>query len=631
MSAGRVAAPVPGPERRVARAYRMPFGAEILPDGRTRFRLWAPAASQVELWLEAGGRALPMARDGEGWAEATVGGAPAGTRYRFRVDGRALVPDPASRFQPEDVHGPSEVIAPDAYDWGDGAWRGLPPERLVFYELHVGTFTPEGTFAGARARLDDLAALGVTALELMPVADFPGRRGWGYDGVLPFAPDSAYGRPEDLKALADAAHKLGLAVFLDVVYNHLGPEGNYLGLYAPAFFSRTHETPWGPAINFDGPGSPVVRRFVVDNVLYWLEEFHLDGLRLDAIHSIVDGSPRHIVEEVAGTVAAGPARHRNIHLVLENAANEAGWLVPGGGRSPGLHRAQWNDDFHHALHVLLTGERSGYYVDYQPSGFALGRCLTEGFAFQGEWSSYRGGVRGEPSRDLPPTAFVGFLQNHDQVGNRAFGERLTALVEPAAVRAATAVLLLAPALPLLFMGEEWGAPEPFLFFSDLGPDLAPKVAAGRRVEFARFTEFADPVTRERIPDPNAAETYRRSVLDWSRRRQPGHQEWLDLHRMLLDIRRREVVPLLAGGARPIAQWQALAETALDVEWDFPGRGALRMLLNLGARPISHPGPDPGWGRCLYAVGRTAGGPALPPWSVGCYARPAGERGGAVRR
>jgi maltooligosyltrehalose trehalohydrolase len=622
MSGGRVAAPASaaGTDRPVSRAHRMPFGAEILPDGRTRFRLWAPGADQVELWLEAAGRALPMARDAEGWAEATIGDAPPGTRYRFRIDGRALVPDPASRFQPEDVHGPSEVIDPGAYGWGDGAWNGVPPEHLMFYELHVGTFTPEGTFAGALARLDDLAGLGVTALELMPVADFPGRRGWGYDGVLPFAPESAYGRPEDLKTLVEAAHARGLAVILDVVYNHFGPEGNYLGLYAPAFFSRAHATPWGPAINFDGPGSPVVRRFVVDNALYWLEEYHLDGLRVDAVHAMFDRSPRHVVDELAGAIAAGPARRRITHLVLENAANEAGWLVLGPEQPPGLHRAQWNDDFHHALHVLLTGERTGYYVDYQPPGPALGRCLTEGFAFQGEWSMYREGARGEPSRGLPPTVFVGFLQNHDQVGNRAFGERLTALAEPAAVRAATTVLLLGPALPLLFMGEEWGAPEPFLFFSDLGPDLGPKVAAGRRMEFARFAEFADPANRERIPDPTAAETHRRSVLDWSRRGEPGHREWLELHRTLLDIRRRDVIPLMAGGAHPVARLQTLAETALDVEWVFAGRGALRMLLNLGARPVPHPGPQPAWGRCLYAVGLTVGDQGLPPWSVGCYVR-----------
>ncbi|HVQ77027.1 MAG TPA: malto-oligosyltrehalose trehalohydrolase [Candidatus Binatia bacterium] len=599
----------------------MSFGAEIGPDGGTRFRLWAPGAGRVELCLEASAPPVAMSRDAQGWASATVAGVPAGTTYRFRIDGRLLVPDPASRFQPQDVHGPSEVIDPAAYGWSDAAWAGVSPERLVYYELHVGTFTAEGTFAAAAARLDDLAALGVTAVELMPLADFPGRRGWGYDGVLPFAPDSAYGRPEELKALVDAAHARGIAVLLDVVYNHLGPEGNYLGQYAPEFFSRTHHTPWGAALNFDGPGSPVVRQFIVDNALYWLEEFHLDGLRLDAVHAIVDSSPRHIVDELAGAVAAGPARHRAVHLVLENAANEARWLAPRSPAGAGLHRAQWNDDVHHALHVLLTGERGGYYADYQPPVPVLGRCLTEGFAFQGEWSAYGGGGRGEPSRHLPPTAFVAFLQNHDQIGNRALGERVTTLADPAAVRAATAALLLSPAPPLLFMGQEWGASEPFLFFSDLGPDVGPLVAEGRRAEFARFPEFADPESRLRIPDPQDPETCRRSVLDWSRRCEAEHRAWVELHRALLEVRAREIAPLLAAETPPAARWQALGATALDVEWRFARGGTLRMVLNLGPAPVAHAGPEPAWGRRIHALGLPHGGwSALPPWSVGCYLR-----------
>ncbi len=599
--------------------HRMPFGAEVGEDGTTRFRLWAPGARSVELWLDDTEQVFPMPRNAGGWAEFITRDAPAGTRYRFRIDGGLLVPDPASRFQPEDVYGPSEVVDPLAYAWSDGAWTGIPAERLGFYELHVGTFSPSGTFAGVIERLDHLTSLGVTAVELMPVAAFPGRWGWGYDGVLPFAPHGHYGRPDAFKALVDACHKHGLAVFLDVVFNHFGPEGNYLGRYAPEFVSRRHRTPWGDAMNFDGPGCEVVRTFLVHNALYWLEEFHLDGLRLDAVHAIVDTSETHVLAELAEAVAAGPAREHPVHLVLENDANETRYLQrPGPGGRP-RYQAQWNDDLHHALHVLLTGERDGYYGDYQPPLPHLGRCLTEGFAYQGDYSAHRGRPRGEPSAELPPTAFVGFLQNHDQVGNRAFGERITALAPPEAVRAATAVLLLAPSLPLLFMGQEWGAPEPFLFFSDLGPDLARRVAEGRRQEFARFTEFSAPESLDRIPDPQTPETRARSVLDWTRISDPRHQEWLAFHRTLLQLRDKEIAPLLAGESAPRARWTPIGKTALEVVWTFPDERVLRLCANLGPEPVAHRGPSSGWGRRLYALGLVAPGWAqLGPWSVGWY-------------
>jgi malto-oligosyltrehalose trehalohydrolase len=595
----------------------MPFGAEVREDGSTRFRLWAPGARQVELWLEEPRRALPVARDPDGWAEHVTREAPAGTRYRYRIDGDLLVPDPAARFQPGDVHGASEVVDPLAYRWSDAAWAGVPAERLVVYELHVGAFTAAGTYAAVAERLDHLVSLGATAVELMPLADFPGRWGWGYDGVLLFAPEARYGRPETLKELVDAAHARGLAVFLDVVYNHFGPEGNYLHRYAPGFFNARHRTPWGDGINYDGPGSDVVRAFAVHNALYWLEEYHLDGLRLDAVNSILDDSACHLLVELARAVADGPGRDRLVHLVLENGANEARYLRREAGRRP-LYRAQWNDDLHHALHVLLTGETGGYYVDYQPPLPHLGRCLTEGFAFQGERSLYRERLRGEPSADLPATAFLGFLQNHDQVGNRALGDRLTVLASADAVRAATALLLLAPAPPLLFMGEEWAAPEPFLFFSDLGPDLGPAVAEGRRREFARFPEFASPATRERIPDPQAETTFRRSVLDWSRAGQPGHRDWLAFHRALLALRAQAIVPLLAGEPVPAAWWKALGDTALEVTWTFPA-GTLRLAANLGAAAVAHEGPGADWGRRLYALNLPAPTWAtLPPWSVAFY-------------
>ncbi len=603
----------------VRRAHRMPFGAEARDDGSTRFRLWAPAARSVELWLPDRRQGLAMSRDAAGWAEWVTRDAPPGSRYSFRIDNELLVPDPASRYQPDDVHGPSEVVDPSAYAWTDAEWHGIAPERLVFYELHIGTFTPKGSFQALAERLDHLVALGVTAVELMPVADFPGRWGWGYDGVLPFAPDASYGRPEALKALVEACHARGLAVFLDVVYNHFGPEGNYLHRYAPAFLSRERKTPWGEAINFDEPGCEVARAFVVHNALYWLEEFHLDGLRLDAVHAMPDSSALDVLVELARAAAEGPGRDRLIHLILENDANEARYLTRTDSDKRPVYQAQWNDDMHHALHAMLTGETGGYYADYQPPLPHLARCLSEGFAFQGQFSPYRGRARGERSVGLPPTSFVGFLQNHDQIGNRALGERIAALAAPEAVRAATAVLLLAPPLPLLFMGQEWAAPEPFLFFSDLGPDLGLLVSEGRRREFARFPEFAHPDARARIPDPQAEATRTRSVLDWARVQQAPHAEWLAFHRQLLEVRAREIVPLQSGEPAPDTRSTLLGETALEVTWVFPDQRVLRLVANLGSQAVTHSGPMPHWGRQIYPpASASTSWTELPPWTVRWY-------------
>ncbi len=462
--------------------FSMPFGAELRPDG-VAFRLWAP--SQPAAAVVVDGLERPLERREDGWFERVVAEARAGSRYAFSFPGVDLrVPDPASRYQPDGAHGASQVIDPGTYSWRQTGWRGRPWHEIVLYELHLGTFTAQGTYAAAAARLPDLAELGVTAVELMPLAQPAGARNWGYDGVLPFAPQHVYGRPDDLKAFIDAAHALGLAVFLDVVYNHFGPEGNYLHLLAEPFFTDRHRTPWGAAIDVEGERAGTVREFFVQNALYWLREYRFDGLRLDAVHEIHDGSPRPFLDELAARVraAAGPERH--VHLVLENDANQARWLD--------RYDAQWNDDAHHALHVLLTGERDGYYGDYarQPARL-LARALAEGFAYQGEPSPHRGGAaRGEVSAGLPPTAFVDFAQNHDQIGNRAFGERISALAPLAAVHAAAAVLLLAPAIPLLFMGEEWAASTPFLFFSDFGPELATAVTEGRRREFAAWRAFS---------------------------------------------------------------------------------------------------------------------------------------------
>ncbi|MDY6908576.1 MAG: malto-oligosyltrehalose trehalohydrolase [Thermodesulfobacteriota bacterium] len=577
--------------------HSMPFGAEALEGGGVRFRLWAPDARSVELHLEASPQMkapLPMTAQGDGWYERVLAEAGPGTRYRFRIDGDLLVPDPASRHQPEGVHGPSEVIDPEAFEWDDAAWTGRPWNEAVFYELHVGTFTPGGTFRSACHRLNHLTELGVTAVELMPVADFPGRRNWGYDGVLPFAPARAYGRPDDLKHLVQEAHRRGLMVFLDVVYNHFGPEGNYLHTYArSAFFTTRYRTPWGAAINFDGPGSRTVRDFFIQNALYWLEEFRFDGLRLDAVHAIRDRSRPDFLEELAQAVRNGPGRHRRIHLVLENDDNAARYLQRDPEGRPVHYTAQWNDDIHHACHVLLTGETEGYYADYADEATRhLARCLAEGFAYQGEPSPYRGGrKRGEPSEHLPPEAFVSFLQNHDQVGNRAFGDRLQLLAEDRAIRAALAVVLLAPAPPLLFMGEEFGCRRPFPFFCDFGPELAANVTRGRRKEFERFPAFRDPAARAAIPDPNAEATFASAVLDWAEAETGGGRSRRDWIRRLLALRRDEIVPLLPLLGGRSGSIVGVSKTALAVRWRGDDGTTLALAANLGPDPAAALAPE----------------------------------------
>jgi malto-oligosyltrehalose trehalohydrolase len=576
----------------------MPFGAECRDDGSVRFALWAPAASQVDLVIgdEKKPTFLALKRSVEGWFELITDAARPGTEYSFRIDGARTVPDPASRFQPRDVHLPSEVIDPQAFDWHDEKWCGRPWEEAVIYELHVGTFTAQGTFSGVREHLDYLVELGVTAIELMPISDFAGKRNWGYDGVLPFAPDSTYGRPDDLKELVQAAHQRGLMVLLDVVYNHFGPEGNYLGSYAPQFFTDRHKTPWGNGINFDGSQSRPVRDFFIHNALYWLSEYYLDGLRLDAVHAIADDSSPNILTEIADAVRTTIDPNRHIHLILENDRNQARYLQrekSSASQSKGerclskAYTAQWNDDIHHALHVLLTGEKDGYYTDYVSRPIdQLGRCLTEGFAYQGEASAHRGGdLRGEESKGLPPGAFVAFLQNHDQIGNRAFGDRITRIADPRAVRAAMAVLLLAPAPPLLFMGEEFAADSPFLFFCDFEKDLAAAVTSGRRNEFAHFSAFADPAARERIPDPNSMATFEASRLNWDSLNAPGHREWLHFYRRLLKIRCEKIVPLLSGCSVP-AKFEVIGRHGISASYRLGRSEKLFLTANMGDEPVS---------------------------------------------
>jgi 1,4-alpha-glucan branching enzyme/maltooligosyltrehalose trehalohydrolase len=584
----------------------MPFGAQLMTEG-VRFRLWAPSCRQAWLCLEHES-SLPMINCGGGWFELTTPRAVAGTRYCFEVNDGQRVPDPASRFNPDDVHGQSEVIDPAAFDWQDGAWVGAPWVSAVVYELHVGTFSEEGSFEGVRKRLDYLVGLGVTAIELMPVADFPGARNWGYDGVLPFAPDSRYGRPKELKTLIQAAHEKGLMVLLDAVYNHFGPEGNYLGAYAHDFFNERHPTPWGAAINFDGPGSGTVREFFIHNALYWLEEYHFDGLRLDAVHAICDDSGRHILAELTERVRASTGSERQVHLILENDANQASRL------GPGRYEAQWNDDFHHALHVLCCTEADGYYADYALDPIRhLGRCLAEGFAYQGEASSYRGHApRGEASAQLPPQAFVSFLQCHDQVGNRAFGDRITDLAADQAVRAAAAIYLLAPQIPMLFMGEEFAAATPFLFFCDFGGDLSAAVTQGRRREFAQFARFADPEVLAAIPDPNLEQTFLRSRLDWGCLNEPSHADMLAYYRTLLGLRREVLVPRLVGMGGCAGSFEVLGSAGLRVAWRLGDGSTLRLLANCSSGTINAAAPN---GAIIFATSPEAAKGLLGPWSV----------------
>lgn len=601
--------------------HSMPFGAEIEMD-TVRFRLWAPDQDTVGLVVEDGAISeFVMERHERGWFEFSVPieRAGAGSLYRFRLADGLEVPDPASRFQPHDVHGPSQVIDPQAYLWRNDSWQGRPWEEAVLYELHTGCFSEAGTFDGIRNRLDYLADLGVTAIEIMPVSDFEGRHNWGYDGTLPFAPDSAYGSPNTLKRLVDEAHDHELMVFLDVVYNHFGPSGNYLHRYASRFFTQRHRTPWGAAINFDDRDSDIVRSFFIDNALYWLQEFRFDGLRFDAVHAIRDDHNPHILEELAGEVRARIDPARYAHLILENDDNAARFLRRGSSRRVLFYDAQWNDDFHHAAHVIMTGEKRGYYSDYETQPERLfARVLAEGFAYQGERSAYRGDLpRGEPSADLPPTAFVSFLQNHDQIGNRAFGDRLATLANPQALRAFHAILLLSPEIPLLFMGEEWGCRVPFLFFCDFDKELAGAVRNGRREEFSRFSEFIDPKARERIPDPNAIDTFLASKLDWSESGTSSGKGQLAFIKELVALRRRAIAPLLAGASSGNTKVDVRGP-ALKIDWPLgPGR---RLYLAANLSPTVAEGLD--WilpGAVLYSIPETLPGTSridsLAPWSI----------------
>jgi maltooligosyltrehalose trehalohydrolase len=505
----------------------------------TAFRVWAPRARRVEVVDAAGGALAPLAAAGQGYFEGWAAGVRDGALYRYRLDGGDAFPDPASRFQPQGVHGPSMVVDPSRFPWHDAAWTGAAQERLVFYEVHVGAFTEAGTFDAARGRLPWLRDLGVTAVQLMPVADFPGRWNWGYDGAALFAPSRAYGTPDALRAFVDEAHRIGLAVFLDVVYNHFGPDGAYAPALSPAFFSAVHRTPWGPAINLDGEQSRPVRAFFIANALHWLREYHLDGLRLDAVHAIVDESPRHFLAELAAAVRGLPGPRRR--LIAEDHRNLNTVLRPPESGGYGLD-AVWNDDFHHQARRVLAGDADGYFVDFSRSTRDLATVLRRGWLYTGQRSQYFGEMRGTDPGDLAPVRFVHYLQNHDQVGNRPAGDRITAAISLAQFRAATAVLLFAPQLPLLFMGQEWAASTPFCYFTDHAAELGRRVTEGRKREFARFAGFGGDV-----PDPQDPATFLASRLDWLEAAREPHAGIVRLHTDLLHLR-----PALAGA------WEAEA-------------------------------------------------------------------------
>lgn len=567
---------------------RLPVGAEVPPGGGVHFRVWAPAAQRVEVVLggAADGRAIALAPEPGGYFAGMAREAGPGTLYRYRLDGGDAFPDPASRFQPEGPHGPSQVVDPDAFHWTDDAWRGAPLAGQIIYELHVGTFTPQGSWAAAEAELPALAELGVTVLEVMPVAEFPGRFGWGYDGVDLFAPTRLYGTPDDFRRFVDRAHALGLAVILDVVYNHLGPDGNYLKRFAPAYFTDRYENEWGEAINFDSPDAAPVREFFVANARYWIDEFHLDGLRLDATQQIFDRSDAHILREI-GRAVRQAARGRATLLVAENEPQQARLVRPVARGGYGLD-ALWNDDFHHSAVVALTGRSEAYYSDHRGTPQELLSAVKWGFLFQGQRYAWQAQRRGTPALDLEPAAFVNFLQNHDQVANSGRGERIHRLTSPGRLRAMTALLLLAPSTPMLFMGQEFAASAPFLYFADHRPELAEQVARGRREFLRQFRSLATPAMQAQLPDPADPATFERCKLDPAERER--HAEVYALHRDLLRLRRTD--PVFRSPRRRGVDGAVLGAEAFVLRFFGGPAGDRLLLVNLGRELPLTPAPEP---------------------------------------
>lgn len=598
---------------------RYPIGVELTPAGGAHARVWAPGKRTVEFAAYTDGDLVEyteLADEGNGYFSGEVD-ARAGTRYRFRLDGGEAYPDPASRFQPEGPHGPSEIIDPAGFAWTDSAWRGAGAAGQVIYEVHVGTFTQAGTYRDAIARLPDLVDLGVTVMELMPVADFAGRFGWGYDGVDLFAPCRLYGRPDDLRALVDAAHQHEIAVILDVVYNHLGPDGNYLTCFSRDYLSHI-TTEWGDAINFDGPNSGPVREFFLTNARYWIDEFHLDGLRLDATQQIWDKSEPNILAEI-GAAVRHAANDRATLIIAENEVQQTRLVRGRDAGGFGLD-ALWNDDFHHSAHVAATGRAEAYYTGYSGSAQEMISCAKYGYLYQGEWYEWQHHRRGTPAFDLPPTAFVNYIQNHDQVANSSSGARMHLTSSPGRVRTLTALLLLLPQTPMLFQGQEFAASAPFLFFADHQGELARAVRNGRRTFLEQFASISTADGAERLDDPGDPETFVRCKLDWSER--AAHRACLELHRDLLTLRRTD--PVLSRSGRGSLDGAVLSEHAFVLRW-FGKDGDDRLLVvnlrdRLHAQPAAEPllgiAPERQWTARFSTDDTRYGGWGTPPLDTG---------------